>query len=97
MRGQSIRTTDSSARVCAASGINFVWAGAQSAPLREAELYIFYSLVTSAFPLLTAVHLLLGHFFSSLFIDIEHACFVTQLQLLCSNCYKISCAISIHL
>lgn len=71
---RTVGTTDPSASVCAGSGIHFVWAGAQGAPLGEAELYIFYTLVTSAFPLLTAVHLLLCHFFSSLFIDIEHAC-----------------------
>lgn len=54
--------------VYAGCGIHFVWAGAQGAPPGEIELYVFYSLV------LSAVHLLLCHFFGSLFIDVEHAC-----------------------
>lgn len=67
-------TTDSSANICAGRGIRSVWAGARSAPLGETELCVFYSLVTSAFILLTAVHLLLCPFFGSLFIVVEHAC-----------------------
>lgn len=71
---RTVRTTDSSANVCGGRGTHSVWAGAQCAPLGETELCVFYSLVTSAFILLTAVHLLLCHFFRSLFTDIEHAC-----------------------
>lgn len=71
---RAVRTTDSSANACAGCGTQFVWAGAHCAPFRETELYIFYSLVTSAFLFLTAVHLLLCHFFGSLFIAVEQAC-----------------------
>lgn len=71
---RTVGTTDSSANVCAGRGIRSVWAGAQCAPLGETELCIFNSLVTSAFILLTAVHLLLCLFFCFLFIDVEHAC-----------------------
>lgn len=60
---RTVGTTDSSANVCAGRGIRSVWAGAQCAPLGETELCIFNSLVTSAFILLTAVHLLLCLFF----------------------------------
>lgn len=76
---ETVRSTDSSANVCAGCGTHFCWAGAQCAPLGETELYIFYSLLTSAFLLLTAVHLLLCRFFGSLFIDVEHACWFCQI------------------
>lgn len=54
--------------------VAFILFGQVHSVLPSEKLCIFYLLVTSAFILLTAVHLLLCQFFGSLFIDVEQTC-----------------------